>query len=663
MRLRDLGGLVVIDFIDMASSKHQRDVENRLQHALKSDRARVQLGRISKFGLMEMSRQRLRPSLGESSQLVCPRCEGHGRMRSIESLSLSIVRVAEEHAMKDNTGQVLVQAPVEIANYLLNEKRRALAEIEQRHDSPIVIVADDQLHTPHYEVTRIRENELGEESGKPSYQRGTPRKLATIALTKANLNVPAAPAVTNVRPAQPAPIRESRDDMPVAAPAPVAPAPVQSPGLVERMLRFFRGGAEPAPAMPARQQQARPQDGRGRGERNERGDRNGQRRDGRDGRGGKNRDGQRRDESRRNQPQAAAQPKPQDRPAQDKPRSEQPQKQPRQNPPKQARAQDDNRQASQQQPKAPRPPRNEPADSSGTPQAAVVENEKLIGPALEAAAVVSVIDSGMDATQQHEPATTTTAAAPGTEAGSESAGEGGRRRRGRRGGRRRRRGGAEAGTVEGGQDEGMEHDEALSGDVVAAQRSQPEFDFDDEEPMAAKPVSMPEPSPEPAAFVQPAIEPLQPAAIAAASIQEPASMQPMAATMADAVPEATIVESIAIGMPVEPAPQAATQQVVEIEPQAEAPMAAAEQPDVGDTVFAVPGAAEAAAVNEALKTGPGLFDALPDASPVASSPAEAAADATAQIALAQDVSSEDEEEGAPNSNRANDSTQDRAHDA
>ncbi len=211
LRLRDLGGLVVIDFIDMSSNKHQRDVENRLQNALKHDRARVQIGRISRFGLMEMSRQRLRPSLGESSQIVCPRCEGHGRMRSVESLSLSILRLAEEHAMKENTGQVLVQAPIEIANYLLNEKRRALSEIEKRHDAPIVIVADEQLHTPHYEVTRIRENELGEETSKPSYQRGTPRKLPTHALTKAHLNIPAAPAVTNVKPAQPAPLREPRE--------------------------------------------------------------------------------------------------------------------------------------------------------------------------------------------------------------------------------------------------------------------------------------------------------------------------------------------------------------------------------------------------------------------------------------------------------------------
>ncbi|MGB9100603.1 MAG: Rne/Rng family ribonuclease, partial [Stenotrophomonas indicatrix] len=223
LRLRDLGGLVVIDFIDMASNKHQREVENRLANALKYDRARVQVGRISRFGLLEMSRQRLRPSLGESSQIVCPRCDGHGRMRSVESLSLSIIRVAEEHAMKENTGQVLVQAPVEIANYLLNEKRGALGEIEKRHEAPIVIVADEQLHTPHYTVTRLRDNELGEESGKPSYQRGTPRKLPVHALTKGQLNIPP-PMVTQVKHNSPAPVREEVEPVAAPAPAPVAAA-------------------------------------------------------------------------------------------------------------------------------------------------------------------------------------------------------------------------------------------------------------------------------------------------------------------------------------------------------------------------------------------------------------------------------------------------------
>jgi ribonuclease E len=299
MRLRDLGGLVVIDFIDMTSNKHQRDVENRLTQALRHDRARVQLGRISKFGLLELSRQRLRPSLGESSQLVCPRCDGHGRMRSIESLSLSIIRLAEEHAMKDNTGQVLVQAPVEIANYLLNEKRRALSEIEKRHDAPIVIVADEALHTPHYEVTRLRENELGEETNKPSYQRGTPRKVATIALTKANLNVPAMPAVTNVKPSRPAPTRESREEAAAMAPAPQpapqapaprapAPAPAASSGGLMGWLKSLFGGA-PAAEAP------RPQQGRDRGDRQDRGQQGG-RRDQQ--RGPKGQRDQRRDERR-----------------------------------------------------------------------------------------------------------------------------------------------------------------------------------------------------------------------------------------------------------------------------------------------------------------------------------------------------------------------------
>ncbi|PNS07849.1 ribonuclease E [Solilutibacter silvestris] len=285
LRLRDLGGLVVIDFIDMESSKHQREVENRLQNALRSDRARVQLGRISKFGLMEMSRQRLRPSLGEASQIVCPRCEGHGRMRSVESLSLSILRLAEEHAMKDNTGQVLVQAPVEIANYLLNEKRRALSEIEQRHGAPMVIVADEQMHTPHYEVTRIRENELGEETSKPSYHRGTPRKVPTHALSKSHLNIPE-PMVKAVKPAQPAPIRP---EAPVPAPAPVpppapvaAPAPVKRKGLLGRIVSALVGGDEapavaPAPA-PAQTQATRNDRGGNKRDRDDRRPRDGQQR-------------------------------------------------------------------------------------------------------------------------------------------------------------------------------------------------------------------------------------------------------------------------------------------------------------------------------------------------------------------------------------------------
>lgn len=246
LRLRDLGGLIVIDFIDMASSKHQREVEDRLQQALKHDRARVQIGRISRFGLLEMSRQRLRPSLGESTQSICPRCSGHGRMRSVESLSLSILRLAEEHAMKDKTGQVLVQAPAEIANYLLNEKRRALIEIEQRHRAPLVIVADAQLETPNFNVTRLRDDQIDEGASRPSYQRTTPRKLPVHALTKANLNIPP-PAVTRVAPLRPAPAREAEAASPVPASAVTDRAPRK--GWWQRLLAAFR--RKTATATPA----------------------------------------------------------------------------------------------------------------------------------------------------------------------------------------------------------------------------------------------------------------------------------------------------------------------------------------------------------------------------------------------------------------------------
>ncbi|MDZ4115158.1 MAG: Rne/Rng family ribonuclease [Xanthomonadaceae bacterium] len=253
LRLRDLGGLVVIDFIDMESNKHQRDVENRLQQALRHDRARVQIGRISRFGLLEMSRQRLRPSLGESTQVVCPRCAGHGRMRSIESLSLSILRLTEEQAMKESTGQVLVQTPPEIANYLLNEKRRALIEIEQRHDAPIVVVADQQLESPHFNVIRLRDNELGEESNRPSYHRTSPRKLETHSLTKANLNVPP-PAVTHVAPSRPAPERdESESEESPRGKVPV----VGKTSLLQRLFAAIRGEAQ-APAKPPSSKQVTP---------------------------------------------------------------------------------------------------------------------------------------------------------------------------------------------------------------------------------------------------------------------------------------------------------------------------------------------------------------------------------------------------------------------
>lgn len=175
LRLRDLGGLVVIDFIDMTPVRHQREVENRMREAVRMDRARVQIGRISRFGLLEMSRQRLSPSLAEASHHICPRCTGTGVVRDNESLALSVLRLIEEESLKDNTTQVLAVVPVAIASYLLNEKRRSVQHIEKFHNVRVIIVPNSDMETPHFEVVRIRE---GEEQEMLSYL--LPKKLDSL---------------------------------------------------------------------------------------------------------------------------------------------------------------------------------------------------------------------------------------------------------------------------------------------------------------------------------------------------------------------------------------------------------------------------------------------------------------------------------------------------
>src|SRR6202050_5064061 len=160
LRIRDIGGLIVIDFIDMESTKNQREVEDRLRDAVKMDRARIQIGRLSRFGLLEMSRQRLRPSLGESSHIVCPRCVGIGSIRSIESLTLSILRLISEDARKDRTARVIVQLPVDVATYLINEKRDALRALEDKGHAELIIVPNENIQTPEYSIRRVRDDEM-----------------------------------------------------------------------------------------------------------------------------------------------------------------------------------------------------------------------------------------------------------------------------------------------------------------------------------------------------------------------------------------------------------------------------------------------------------------------------------------------------------------------
>ncbi|MEM7206842.1 MAG: Rne/Rng family ribonuclease [Pseudomonadota bacterium] len=235
LRLRDLGGLVVIDFIDMIASKNQRAVENRLRDALKMDRARVQTNRISKFGLMEMSRQRLRPSLGESTQIVCPRCSGAATIRNIESLALSVLRLMEEEAMKENTGRVLAQVPVDVSTYLLNEKREKIAEIEERNNSHLLVIPSPSLETPHFHIERIRNSETDHDAyGKSSYELEfdpavpyVPQEPVAVAAETA--------AVNTVLPSTPAPSETTKKP---------ASKSVAEPGFFARLYAALLGGAD-----------------------------------------------------------------------------------------------------------------------------------------------------------------------------------------------------------------------------------------------------------------------------------------------------------------------------------------------------------------------------------------------------------------------------------
>ncbi|GEM_PF-2007725 len=189
LRLRDLGGLIVIDFIDMMNPRNQRNVENRLRECLKVDRARVQIGKISRFGLLEMSRQRLRPSLAEFSHIVCPRCSGNGAIRSVESLSLSILRLIEEEAMKESTVKVVAQVPVDAATFLLNEKRREIHRIEERHKIGVVLVPNINLETPHFKLERLRE----QDTGHSAHSESSYKLVAAPALEQPELPQPLKP--------------------------------------------------------------------------------------------------------------------------------------------------------------------------------------------------------------------------------------------------------------------------------------------------------------------------------------------------------------------------------------------------------------------------------------------------------------------------------------
>ncbi|MBE5315803.1 MAG: ribonuclease E [Xanthomonadales bacterium] len=686
LRLRDLGGLVVVDFIDMESNRHQREVEERLKNALKHDRARVQIGRISRFGLLEMSRQRLRPSLGESSQTVCPRCAGHGRMRSVESLSLSILRLIEEQAMKDNTGQVLVQAPHEIANFLLNEKRRGLLEIEQRHDVPVVIVADDQLETPHFNVQRIREGELGEETAKPSYHRTSPRKQEVHALTRANLNIPPAPAVKAVKPTSPAPIREDREDEERPKPVPqpqaqkpqqIAPQPrrepqaepAKKPGLWSRLLGMLGLGATEAPAAPpARDGKREGRDGRNRdrdqrreerrSERgNERGDRNEQRNDSRtearsqqEGRGGKPQKGQ----------QGAAGGKAQ--PQEDRGQGQRPQAQPqderseggrnRQGKP-QDNARTDKPERGDRPERGEKPERSERNESRRERAEAAAAAAAAAGAAAETrpprgearapeapkpAAAEAVAPVAVAVTEEAVGTEALANAAP--EAATEAAGEasaGGRRRRGRRGGRRRRREAGANGEANGSdQSLGLDDDDSDDADGIEAttpieapkSNAQPEAtgeaaEADSDSAVAQAPDA-------PAKGEAPPFVPVplpRPAAVAAAAAAT-ATLVPAPATAVVEPASVALADVESSPAPAEPAPPTAPsppQALAAPAPEPDASSVDSVEATAAPIAASVPAVEAEVAVAVAAPALATVAPAYPDAAPTPAAQVEAAA--------------------------------------
>ena len=317
LRLRDLGGLIVVDFIDMESQKHQREVEDKLRDSMKLDRARVQLGKISRFGLMELSRQRLKPSLGESAHLPCPRCHGTGHIRSTESTALHILRIIQEEAMKDNSAQVVAQVPVDVATYLLNEKRFDIQSLESRLKVSVVLIPNLYLETPNYTVQRLKHDELNHNEPLPtSYKMvDRPEQIDAAAEIKKEANeVRVEAAVKGITPSQPAPNVAPKAE----AVAPVAAAPTVQPALAQPKSGLWSSiksmfGIDAAPAAivaPVVKTEEKKREGsrdggrdRDRGDRGDRGERGGRSgRGDRNDRGDRNARGDRKDRGDRTDP-------------------------------------------------------------------------------------------------------------------------------------------------------------------------------------------------------------------------------------------------------------------------------------------------------------------------------------------------------------------------
>ncbi|MDB5950701.1 MAG: ribonuclease, partial [Massilia sp.] len=653
LRLRDLGGLIVIDFIDMEVAKNQREVETRLKDALHHDRARVQMGKISRFGLMELSRQRLRPSLSEGSHVTCPRCSGTGHIRDTESSALQVLRIIQEEAMKENSATIHVQVPVDVAAFLLNEKRGEVLKIENRHRIGVILIPNKHLDTPHYKLERIKHDDPRLEDSQASYTLAeqADTDMAYSKRQKEEAKPRQEAVVKTITPAQPAPMVDRSEPVkPIVAPPPVI-VPVAEVGFFDKVINFFMGKKEapvvvaPAPVAAAPAKPAAASD-RG-GDRNGRGPR-GRSRNGKPGAREEREPGAR---SGTSAGAATAAPDDSAKTADAETRAARPPRPPR--PPREPRELRDPAEAAA--PAAPRPPREERGERpERTPRPpreradyrAVVAEVKSEVTSDEVTVAETVITSTAEPItlapemQDDDAVTTITTIGPnGEEIEVEAGGDEPRRRR-RRGGRNRNRRDREPG--EGGENEVGENDgeespaaaapvfTPVADEEIAAAATVP----DSESEFAASPVRDTAPVAEVAAPAPEVAAPVvveEPAPVAQAVAAEPAVAEPVVAEPVVAEPvvaqpvvaqpvvaEPVVAEAVVAEPVAEPAPQFTPVAV-------EAPVAA--EPVAQERAVAVPVAVQTApeeAAAPAPAPEPVAAPAPVAAAPVAPAPVAAA---------------------------------------
>nr|WP_314623459.1 Rne/Rng family ribonuclease [uncultured Noviherbaspirillum sp.] len=592
LRLRDLGGLIVIDFIDMENAKNQREVETRLKDALHFDRARVQMGKISRFGLMELSRQRLRPSLSEGSHVTCPRCNGTGHIRDTESSALQVLRIIQEEAMKENSAAIHVQAPVDVAAFLLNEKRGEILKIETRHRVGVILIPNKYLETPHYKLERLKHDDPRLEDMQASYAMAEEAEtdIGYDKRQKEEAKPRQEAMVKSITPDQPAPIVERK--APEAVPAPVAAPVVQAEeGFLSRLFGLFRKKPVAPPPAPVPVVAAKPEAARERSDRNAR--TNGQRGRSRGGRGGRDRD--EREAGKPELREEAAKPVSANAAAAAAaPAAAQPARPPR--PPREPR---EAREGEPRRERAPRTPREErkPAVAAAAPVAEATAVNLADAATEEKVAIAApVVDEVLKAEVQAL-AAETGAEQEGMESqGLESseAGEDGDdqpRRRRRRGGRNRNRRERENG--EGGEigDEVLGAGAAIAGEAAAIS----------DEQIAAKPETMQDigsevavtyASVESAATEAPAVSAPAPASVEAP--QEVASHE----AASEAVPESKADEAVAVQAAAVDTEAAAVAEQVPAQPEAAEPAQAASAQDEAAAVQQAPETADMADMAE-----------------------------------------------------------------